>query len=126
MSVAYFLVLDNPSPGFDTFVNGKFVGKEADRLNRIARELGLKSIDDFVSMDAFDVEDDLGDMPEMEQVWFEPDEGLTWVQSLADHIRNHSQGLKNPKGVLDDLAEYIHVLKQAETAGCRWRFEVDI
>ena len=47
MSVAYFIVLNDEDPDFDPFVNGKFVAREASKLDRISKKLGIKKINDF-------------------------------------------------------------------------------
>ena len=58
MSVAYYIVLDREA-GFDPFINGKSLAKETRRLNKVARMLDLRPIDDYASYDEADV--DLGD-----------------------------------------------------------------
>ena len=50
MSGAYYIVLDVPEPGFDTFVNGKFLARNSAMLNRICQDLGLREFDDYVSV----------------------------------------------------------------------------
>ena len=42
MGAAYFIVLDNPKPGFDTFVNGKAIAREAPAIEKIAKKLKIK------------------------------------------------------------------------------------
>ena len=49
MGVAYFIVLDNKEPGFETFVNGKAIARAAEAINALAPKLGLKTIDDLTS-----------------------------------------------------------------------------
>ena len=52
--MAYFIALDNSDPGFDTFVNGKAIARDAERLAKAASSLGLKTPDEYVSMSADD------------------------------------------------------------------------
>jgi hypothetical protein len=82
MGVAYFIVLDNPDPGFDPFVNGKAIAGEAKRISKVASSLGLKTPDEYVSMggdeaasmaEEFGIGDDVQALPEQ---WFDADEGL--------------------------------------------------
>lgn len=49
MSAAFFIVLDREDPGFDTMVNGKFLAQDAKRLEKIAKLLGLRSLEEYVS-----------------------------------------------------------------------------
>jgi hypothetical protein len=66
MGAAYFIVLDQKDPGFDTMVNGKSLSKEAKRLERIAKSLGVRALDDYVSYspeEARAIMEDLGSDP---------------------------------------------------------------
>jgi len=47
MSIAFYIILDNKKPGFDTFVNGKALAKRDD-INEVARKLGVRPLNDFV------------------------------------------------------------------------------
>ncbi len=130
MSVAYYIVLDNDQPGFDTFVNGKFLAKDAEKLDAICEKLGIPKIDDFVFMS----EDELADLldedielPEGEgEQWFTADEGIAFVTALTEHIQAHPQTLSNPQGVLEDLAEYADVFEKAKGIGAKWHLNLDI
>lgn len=45
MSVAYYIVLDNEEPGFETFVNGKFLAHDANKIDAICKKLGIRKFD---------------------------------------------------------------------------------
>lgn len=131
MGAAYFIALDNPDPGFDPFVNGKAVARDATRLSRVASALGLKTPDDFVSMggdeaasmaEEFGIGDEAQAPPEQ---WFDADEGLAWVGRLRAHIQSDAKAVKEADAVLSDLAEYERVLSQAKSIGAKWHFSVD-
>ena len=49
MSAAFFIVLDQEAPGFDTMVNGKFLSQDAKRLEKIAKSLAICSLEEYVS-----------------------------------------------------------------------------
>ena len=131
MSVAYFIALDNPNPGFDLFVNGKAIARESKRLSKIASSLGLKTPDEYVSMSSDDAasmaeEFGVGDEVEMPpEQWFDAAEGLAWVSRLRAHIESDVKAVKDASAVLSDLAEYAHVLSQANVIGAKWHFAVD-
>jgi hypothetical protein len=135
MSAAYFIVLDNSDPGFDTMVNGKFLSKNAKQLEKIAKSLGIRTLDDFVSCspdEARAMMEDLGSDPAEianmelpEQKWFDPQEGLELVGKLAAHVQTNPTAVKNSKGVLADLGEYQVVLEKAKAIGARWNLQVD-
>lgn len=133
MSLAYYIVLDQPDPGFDTFVNGKFLAHE-DGLNAFCAAHQLPGCEDFLSLSAADFDDFFGDdlddtLPLSEAPdtpWFSAEEGLSWVARLSAQIAAHPEALANPQGCLDDLAEYTAVLTQAKASGARWHLKMDI
>ncbi|MFN3985450.1 MAG: hypothetical protein ACK4KV_08165 [Rhodocyclaceae bacterium] len=129
MSVAYYIVLDNDNPGFDTFINGKYLAHE-DGLNELCKHLGLKTLDDFLVMSDDDISDLLGEdieLPEQEgQKWYSPDEGIAWATALANHIKANPSSVANPQGCLEDLAEYTDILERARKIDARWHLDLDI
>lgn len=131
MSAAYYITLSNPHPGFDPFVNGKAIAREAETLSQLASALGLKSADEFVSMSpeeaasmakTLGVTDDVQAPPEQ---WFSPDEGLAWVRQLHKHISAHPHKFKNAQAILLELAEYDALLSKAKSIDAKWHFSVD-
>jgi hypothetical protein len=135
MSTAFFIVLDNEDPGFDTMVNGKFLAQDSKRLEKIANSLGIRKLEDYVSYPpnkAREMMEDLGVDPEEieagelpKQQWFEAQEGLDLVAKLSDHIQAKPTAVKNAKGVLADLQEYRAVFEKAKGIGARWNLQVD-
>lgn len=131
MTAAYFVVLENPDPGFKTYVNGSAVAKAAPNLNRIARMLKVRRIEDFVSQELteyFDEEeeDDFhGNVAEPHTVWFDASEGLEWATNIAKYVRENPGDVHDAESVLEDLAEYEELFRNAADAGIRFHFEVD-
>jgi hypothetical protein len=135
MSAAFFIVLDKKNPGFDTMVNGKFLSQDAKRLEKVARSLGLRPLEDYVSYapeEARAMMEDLGLDPEEiartvlhRQQWFDAQEGLDLVAKLTAHIRANPRAVKNVTGVLADLQEYKEVFEKARKIGARWNLQVD-
>src|SRR5262249_27527424 len=135
MSAAFFIVLDREDPGFDTTVNGKFLSQDAKRLEKIAKSLGIRPLDQYVSYSPEEAREMMEDMDvDPEEVegmdlpaltWYDPQEGLNWVNKVAAHIGEHPSSVKNPKGVLGDLEEYRSVLEQAKGVGARWNLQVE-
>ena len=135
MSAAFFIVLDKKVPGFDAFVNGKFLSQDSSRIDKIAKAFGIPKLDDYVSYapdEARAMMEDLGmdpeeieNVPVAEQKWFDPQEGLDWVAKVAAHIQANPSAVKNAKDVLADLKEYQVVFKKAKSIGARWNLQVD-
>ena len=135
MSAAFFIVLDQPTPGFDAFVNGKFVAKESENLETIARSMGIATLYDFVSCspeDAHEIMAEFGleqqatqDANVPRQKWFDAQVGLDVVTRLAAHVKANPSAIGNPEGVLADLEEFKKVLEKAKLVGARWNMQVD-
>ena len=131
MGAAYYIVLDREIAGVDPFVNGKAVARESDRLELVTQSLGLRDINEFVSASPDDLmatAEELGiELPNEPppEAWFTPEEGLTWVSRLQDHLRTNPNEVGDADAVLADLAEYRQLLDTAKANDIRWHFAVD-
>lgn len=127
LGVAYYIVLDNANPGFDTFVNGKAIIRDAQGLSKLAKSLGLRPPEEYFAMSAEDAEafDVAADLPETPDQWFDAEEGLTWVDKLRGAVKADPMTLKSPEAVLSDLEEFERVFTQAKAIGAKWHFSVD-
>jgi hypothetical protein len=132
LGAAYFIVLDNPNPGFDVFVNGKAIVRDAQRLSKLAKSLGLRAPEEYFSMSADDIEAmagdfDLGEEPSAPppERWFDAEEGIAWVAKLRDDIASNPNAVKNQEAVLSDLVEFERVFSQAKSIGAKWHFSID-
>jgi hypothetical protein len=127
MGAAYFIVLDNEEPGFETFVNGKAIARASDSIRSICDKLDLTSIDDLTSFGALDEEFDVPEeCRETSTPWFEPREGIEWVGALYEYIEANPSSVKDPDHVLAELDEYEAVFKKAAKIGAKWHLELDI
>jgi hypothetical protein len=127
MGAAYYIVLDNKDPGFDTFVNGKAVSRDADGIAKVAATLNLPDINDLASFADLAAEFDVDpDLEAAQGKWFEPAEGLAWVRAMRDYVRGNPDWLKAADRVLSELDEYEKVLMGAERIGAKWHFAIDI
>ncbi|MDH3646597.1 MAG: hypothetical protein OER80_07470 [Gammaproteobacteria bacterium] len=130
MSAAYYVVLENPNPGFNTLVQGAALAKAASNIDRIARMLGIKILEDFVNADLTeffddDEEDIHNTVADVHKVWFDASEGLEWATQLAEYIENNPSDVHDAEAVQDDLAEYQELFRNASKSGIRWHLEVD-
>lgn len=131
MTVAYFVVLEDPDPGFSTYVGGSALAKAASNIDRIARQLGVKTMKQFVCADLAEYfdndEDDFhGTVADAHEVWFEASEGLDWATRVAAHVESNPDDVHDAEAVLSDLIEYQQLFKNAADAGISWHLEVDI
>ena len=127
MGAAYFIVLDNAEPGFDTSVNGKAVSRDSEAIESITKELGIADINEFCSFASAAAEFGIDpDLPGAQEKWFSTIEGLSWLRALRVHIQNKPSSVKAANRVLADLADYERLLEQAGMINARWHFEIDI
>jgi hypothetical protein len=132
MSVAYYIVLDNDEPGFDTFVNGKSVAHAIDEIDALCDEAGLAKLDSFMGQSADDFADLLGEeveFPEGQEsgnLWFEPQAGVELLDALIEQVEQNRDAFDAPDEVLEDLEEYKQVLLRAEAIGAQWHLALDI
>lgn len=131
MSFAYYIVLDDSNPGFDTFVNGKAVARAVAEIDALCEQERLGRLDQFIGQSVAEFGDLLGEdieLPEsesVEAVWFDPDEGITFLDALTAKIRS-DRSLPFRGDVLEDLAEYRRVLVQAKAIRAKWHLAIDI
>lgn len=131
MGAAYYIVLDRQIAGLDPFVNGKAVARESERLERVTQSLGLRDVNEFVSASPDDLmatAEELGiELPgePPPEAWFAPEEGLSWILQLQNHLKARPNDVSNAEAVLSDLAEYQEVLDAAKENDVRWHFAVD-
>lgn len=120
MSTAYFIVVDQEDPDFNSFVDGKVLTKQLDVVNRIASGLGLNSFEDYACQDL----SEFGG-PEMEPVWFEASEGANWAQAILNRLRDDRKLVGNADAVIEDLEDYLRVFEEAKARGLKWHLELD-
>lgn len=100
------------------------------KLDRIALDVGLRSLDEFESYDppdiaaALDLEIDPDD-PKLTPVeWFPAADGLAAVRALIAHLRSHPDAVRSQADVLNELASVEAELSDADRAGVRFHFQV--
>ena len=132
MSAAYYIVLEKEDIDFCTFVNGKALARDADRINRAMKSAGLPRLDDFISfggeeMEAMAEDFKVDDMPDWYtgEHWFKANEGIQWIGSIRKLIQSKVDVVRELDAVLADLQEYENVLKQAAAIGAKWHLSID-
>ncbi len=129
MSLAWYVALEREIPGFDPFVNGKFIAKAGDQLDAIAKSAGVTPLMDFFSASPETLEslpeeageDTLVGAPS--EQWFSADEGLKTVRVL---LQATSDGkLTSSDKIASDLRELEAVLEKARAHGVRWHLAID-
>jgi hypothetical protein len=128
-----YIVVEGEDPGFDIFVNGRYLARYQDALERLAISLGVRPLIDFFSADenalAVMIEEGAGNPDLLDKLlppqWYSGRDGLQTVYALLDTLRGEPQklGTEGPQ-VLEELEQYAKVLEKAEARGLRWHLAV--
>lgn len=123
-----YIVFEKKIPGADTCVNGNFLSKHNDELEKMAKRLGVRPLMSFFSASKDEVGSLLGDDAgslgiDIEEKWFAAEEGLRTVKALLENLS--SLKLKDVDRVEADLREFVGALEQARANGTRWHLAVD-
>jgi len=120
MSTAYFIVLDQDDPGFDSFVDGKILTQQLRAVNKVAKKLRLKRFEDYAFQDL----SEFGG-PDLDPEWFDATEGVKWASELLQGVRDNPKTVTDVDAVIEDLENYIRVFKEADKRGLKWHLELD-
>jgi hypothetical protein len=131
MSEALYLALEEDIDS-DSYIQLEACAKAMKKLDRIAREIGVTALGQFV----YGHEDDYADVAEHEgwagsdyqgsgDGWHDAGDGLECVQALIGYVESDPEVLKRPKATLTELRSLEKVLEEASQAGVRFRLEVD-
>lgn len=134
---SYFVVLQEEVDEVDTFVTLKTVTKAHEKLNEIAEEIGISTLDSFVYGNDRG-SDDFQDIAENEgwgaidyqgggsgEEWFDASEGLDTIRAMIGYIESDPSCLKRPRATVEELRALETVLEGAMQAGVKFRLEED-
>ena len=127
-----YIVISRQTPGVDLQVNGRSLSTHAEFLGNVARDLSVKPLMAFFSIDpeeaAAFIDDAGGDSSSMtieDEEWFDPKLGLATVGALSSYISERASAIEDADGILGDLNEFERVLRQADVHGLGWHVAVD-
>jgi hypothetical protein len=126
LSVAWYIVLERETRGFDHIINGKAVAKAGDQLASLAMEKGLPTLMNFFSASPEELVGFAGDHgvslnQPPRQKWFSADDGLKTINGLIDGAEKRKLDAR----VIDDLREFKTVLEIAKQNGVAWHLAID-
>src|SRR5688500_17363256 len=129
MGASFCVVFESDVPPHGTLGGDNPVLLKAQRkLDRVARDAGLRSLDEFESYDPqhvageFDLDAEELGLPPVE--WFPAADGLAAVRALIAHLTSHPDSVRNQADVLVDLTNVEAEVAAADRAGVRIRFQV--
>jgi hypothetical protein len=126
-----YIILEKKISSTDIYVNGSFLSKNNDELERIAKRLGVEPLMGFFSisneeLSALAEEHDASlSKPKAahQEKWFTPDEGLRTVNALLQELATSK--LVRLDRVEAELREFEKILEAAKANGVRWHLAVD-
>ena len=128
-----YIVVEGDDPGYNTFVNGRFLARHEDALEKLSLDLGVRPMIEFFSADensmALLIEEGAGSADLLRRLpppqWYAADQGLLTVRALRDSLRADTQILGSEgRAVLLELEEYVVVLEKTAARGLRWHLAV--
>ena len=133
MSVALYVALEKEIPEFDaSSVCGKLLAKAQKKLDGIAQRIGLRPLEDFISTDPEEIRgllEDVDGVPDGLEIpaeqWFKASDGLKTVRGLLEHLRDDPAGIRDVRGVINDLEATEQVLAVAAKKRIRFHLAVD-
>ncbi len=127
---SYYVILEREIPNFDAYVNGHGLSKDSDRLEQLAKGIGVKPLLSFFSVSQEElilllnsaVSADLNIKSEKEQ-WFSAEDGLRTVRALMDSLQK-TQSTAREK-LVSELREFERVLIVAHEQDIGWHLGID-
>ena len=101
---------------------------DEEKLNNIFERIGVKHLEQFLSMAPDDLEefwDELDDIEPLEEAWFSAQEGLDSVNALLNYFYCHPDVVEDQGDVVSDLTEYQSVLAKLNEREIRWHLAID-
>lgn len=130
MSLAFYIVVNSKVEGLDTFVDGKAVGHaNQTALTTLCKKLNVRPLEEFISQDPEEMSEFLEDhgieADNLQEQWFDAEDGLATVSALRRYLSENPTALKNSEALCEDLAEYERVLEGIKKENVQWHFAVD-
>lgn len=118
--------------GDESLFEHKAVASALDALDRIAKELSVASLSQFISENPDNVYDLVDDEDEAASLmsklapvqWYDPDDVMPTIEKLIVTLTNNSDvpGVKSAASVIADLRDLEAILKYCMTRKARFRF----
>ncbi len=131
MGQGIYIATQSEIAGLDTVVDGQAMFDANEKtLNKICKELHIPTILDYLSRDparlraTFDeLEIEMPDIPETEEKWFPPGEGVRFTEVLLKHFHENPRSMKNLAGLVKNLQDYQLVFRALVEHGVKWHFD---
>lgn len=133
MSVALYIVAQEPVAGLDLAVDGKAIGELSEQtIDQLCDALNVTSLVSFTSENPEEIADlmgeeviDIDDVDEFpSEDWFSAADGLATVRALITHIDNVPSAVRDAAAVVNDLRSFEQVLAALAANNVKWHLAI--
>jgi hypothetical protein len=130
----FYIRLETPPKGVNhaKSFEAKSAAKNWIKLTTAAKQLGIKSLQDFVSTGKKDLATFLGRKPSgttiavRKDTWYPARDGLNTLRKLISQVSQNKIAFDGARALIRDLQSYENILSAAEARGSRFHFSPDI
>jgi hypothetical protein len=133
MELTFYIRLETPPKGANhaRSFGGLVAAKNWEKLTVAARDLGIKPLQDFVSLSEKDLAALINKkagatITVKKERWFPAHEGLSTIRKLISRVSNDKHGFEKTRMLVRDLQSYENILAAAEARGSRFHFSPDL
>ena len=123
MGVAFHPHIENTSAEWVYEISGKPLAKHWEKLHKLIRKQGFKSLMDYYVPSQENL-DDWGIDQKPEVKWFNPMEGLALVDAMSRAFEQHRDEFDRPENLEADLRAFRIILERAASEGRRWNLSM--
>jgi hypothetical protein len=131
---AFYIRLEMPPKGVNHAKNfeAKAAARNWGKLTVAAKQLGIKSLQDFVNTSKNDLAAFLGKKPVgnivtvRKEMWYPARDGLNTLRKLISQVSQNKIAFDGARALIRDLQSYENILSAAEARGSRFHFSSEI
>jgi hypothetical protein len=122
MGVAIYPRIQGVSESWVYEISGKALAAQRERLHKMVKGQGLKDLLEYFVPSKEDAEE-VG--AEVEEKWFQPDEGIEIIDAMTAAVDTHPAGIDRIENVKADLQAFRSILERAKAEGRMWNLSMD-
>ena len=136
MGVAFYPIFSDRQAEWPEDINGKFLARAANRLDKAAKKTTAGSIYDFYSMtreqyiaEALDADPDdpmtFDESKVAAVAWHDPTDGLRIIRTMLSHVVDDGRQIEDSDCVREDLEAFERHLEAAASRNAKWHLCID-
>jgi hypothetical protein len=128
---SFYIVLERQIPKADLYVEGNFLSRNSEELDKLAKQLDIKPLLGFFSISTTELSSLLETHwaefakrnPDHAEKWFTAEDGLNTVNALLESLAG--SGLTDRDRIGAELREFARVLELAKANQIGWYLGID-